>query len=236
MRALAIVHQADAGPGVFADAIEARGWRLTMWSPPMQPVPANGGAYDAVLAFGGAINPDEDDTHPWLASERAFLADVVDRGVPTLGVCLGAELLAQAGGGGARRAAEPEIGWREITLTEAGRDDPLLGPQAAPFEAFQWHSYESVPPPSAAALAETSGALGAFRLGETAWGIQFHAEVALVDAVRWIRDYRSDADAVRIGVDPDALLEETRKRIRESNRVGTAICERFVELAERASG
>jgi GMP synthase-like glutamine amidotransferase len=236
MRALAIVHQADAGPGVFADVIEARGWRLTMWSPPMQPMPVNGNAYDAVLAFGGAINPDEDDTHSWLASERAFVADIVDRGVPTLGVCLGAELLAQAGGGGARRAAEPEIGWREITLTEAGRDDPLLGPQEAPFEAFQWHSYESVPPPGAAALAESSGALAAFRLGESAWGIQFHAEVALVDAARWIRDYRSDADAVRIGVDPDALLAETASKIRASKALGAGICERFIDLAERTSG
>jgi GMP synthase-like glutamine amidotransferase len=235
MHALTIVHQADAGPGVFADVIGARGWRLTMWSPPTQPVPTDGGGYDAVLAFGGAVNPDDDETHPWLKTERSFLADVVDRGLPTLGICLGAEVLAQASGGQAPRT-EPEIGWREITVTEEGRSDALLGELASGFEAFQWHSYSSLPRAGAPELATSSAGPAAFRVGESAWGIQFHAEVTLVDAARWIRDYRSDADAVRIGVDPDALLAETASKIRASNALGAGICERFIDLAERTSG
>lgn len=231
MRALAIVHQADAGPGVFKDAIEGSGCELETWKPPSQPQPADVNRYDAVLTFGAAANPDQDADHPWMATERAFLADLIDRGTPTLAVCLGAELLAQAAGGEARRAAEPEIGWRQIALTEAATDDPLLSPLAASFEAFQWHSYESVPPAEAVPLATSDGRLAAFRVADRAWGIQFHAEVTVADVEHWIRDYRTDPDAVRIGLDAEPLLAETRGKIEDSNRLGTGVCERFLDLA-----
>ena len=176
------------------------------------------------------MNPDQDREHPWLTTERALLADLLDMGVPTLGVCLGAELLAQAAGGEARRA-DPEIGWREVRLTEAGTEDPLLAPAGPSFEAFQWHSFESAPPSAAIGLASSDAGLAAFRLGDHAWGIQFHAEVTLADAERWIRDYRTDPDAVRIGLDPEALVAETRAKIEASNALGTGICERFLGLA-----
>ncbi len=234
MRALAIVHQADAGPGVFADAIEERGWALSMWSPPTQPPPGDALEHDAVLAFGAAVNPDQDAGHPWLAAERTLLVDLLEAEMPILAVCLGSELLAQAAGGEAPRT-EPEIGWREISVTEAGEDDPLLGPTAPSFVAFQWHSYESAAPTDAALLATSDGRPAAYRVGQRAWGIQFHAEVARDDAVRWIRDYRTDPDAVRVGVEPKALIAEVEQRVEESNALGTGICERFLDLAAQAS-
>ena len=207
MRALAIVHQADAGPGVFTEAIDGRGWELSMWSPATQSPPDDAADHDAVLVFGAAVNPDQDAEHPWLATERSLLADLLEAEKPILAVCLGSELLAQAAGGEAPRT-QPEIGWREIALTDAGREDPLLAPLADSFLAFQWHSYESVPPPDGVRLATSDGRPAAYRAGPRAWGIQFHAEVTLDDAARWIRDYRTDADAVRIGIDPKALLAE----------------------------
>ncbi len=234
MRALAIVHQADAGPGVFADAIEERGWALSMWSPPTQPPPDDAFEHDAVLVFGAAVNPDQDAEHPWLAAERSLLADLLEAEMPILAVCLGSELLAQAAGGEAPRT-EPEIGWREIRVTEAGREDPLLAPIAPSFVAFQWHSYESAPPADATLLATSDGRPGAYRVGQRAWGIQFHAEVTRDDAERWIRDYRTDPDAVRIGVDPKALIAEVEERIEASNALGAGICERFLDLAASGS-
>jgi GMP synthase (glutamine-hydrolysing) len=235
VRALAIVHQADAGPGVFAGAVEARGWGLSMWSPPTQPAPPDAPGYDAVMVFGGAVDPDQDREHPWLADERALLASLVEEEMPILAVCLGAELLAQAAGGEAPRT-EPEIGWREIALTDTGGKDPLLAPIVEPFDAFQWHSFESAPPAEAARLATSDGRLAAYRVGERAWGIQFHAEVTRDDAARWIRDYRTDPDAVRIGIDPEALLADTEARIEASNALGVAICDRFLEIAAGRTG
>ena len=109
--------------------------------------------YDAVLTFGGAMHADQEDRHPWLRFEKDFLAAMLDDGMPVLAVCLGCQLLAEAAGGTARRASEPEIGWLEVEITEEGTDDPVIGPMAPRFTAFQWHSYEAVPPDGAAILA-----------------------------------------------------------------------------------
>jgi GMP synthase-like glutamine amidotransferase len=232
MRALAIVYQRDAGAGVFADAIASRGVALDSWmrtetsSPPGDPA-----AYDAVLSLGGSMHADQEDRHPWLRDEKALLAELLERRVPLLGVCLGGQLLAAAAGAPPRRSPEPEIGWREVALTAEGRDDPLLGPLASRFEAFEWHSYEFPLPAGATRLAESAACLQAFRLGDVAWAIQFHAEVSAEDADAWIDDYRSDEDAVRLGLDPEALRAETRTRIGAWNELGRELCGRFLDAA-----
>ena len=229
MRALSIAHQRDAGPGVFADAMRSRGVEHDIWlraeqdRPPEDPLD-----YDAVLVFGGAMHADHEDRHPWLADEKALLRELLDRGVPLLGVCLGSQLLAEAAGGSARRASAPEIGWHEVDVTAEGARDPVLGALAPKFTAFQWHSYEFTLPPGATCLARSAVCLQAFRL-ENATGIQFHAEVSPTDAKAWIDDYRSDEDAVRIGVDPDQLGRQTQELIGAWNDVGRALCERFLQ-------
>jgi GMP synthase (glutamine-hydrolysing) len=235
VRALAIVHQPDAGPGVFADAVVEAGWELETWAPPTQPQPADVNQFDAVLTFGGAMHPDQDDEHPWLATERQLLAKCIEQDVPLLGVCLGSELVAQAAGGDSVRMAAPEIGWFDVELTEAGTNDPLLAAFTPTFEAFQWHSYASSPPDGAVDLARSDAGLAAFRVGDRAWGIQFHAEVTAADLEHWIRDYRTDPDAVRVGIDPDALLAETRSKIAASSDLGAKLCAGFLEVARSQS-
>jgi len=147
--------------------------------------------------------------------------------VPLMGVCLGSQLVAEAAGVLVRRAAEPEIGWHEVEVTPEGARDPVLGPLAPHFTGFQWHSYEFQLPAGATPLARSDVCLQAFRLGK-ALAIQFHAEVSRADAEAWIDDYRSDEDAVRIGVDPDALRQRTRESIAAWNEAGRALCERFL--------
>jgi GMP synthase (glutamine-hydrolysing) len=231
MRALAITHQTDAGPGVFADEMRDRGVRLDEWllSERGTSPPAEIADYDAVLTFGGAMHADQEDHHPWLRFEKDFLAAMLDDGVPILAVCLGCQLLAEAAGGSARRASKPEIGWRDVEIAEAGSADPVIGSLAPRFTAFQWHSYEAVPPEGAVVLASSPICSQAYRIGDRTWGIQFHAEVTPADASKWIADYRSDEDAVRIGVDPEALRAETDGRIADWNRLGRELCGRFLD-------
>ena len=122
MRALAIVHQPDAGPGVFAEALAAKGVELDRWLIADAPAPADPGGYDAVLTFGGAMHTDHEADHPWLREEKSILADLIERRVPLLGMCLGCQLVAEAAGAKPRRASAPEIGWDEVELTpEAAR-------------------------------------------------------------------------------------------------------------------
>jgi GMP synthase-like glutamine amidotransferase len=229
MRVLAIVHQADAGPGVFSDAMRSRGAELDHWLIAEGPPPADPLTYDAVLTLGGAMHADQEAGHPWLAQEKALLADLIERGVPLLGMCLGCQLVAEAAGGSARRAREPEIGWHEVELTPEAKDDPLLAGLPRRFEAFQWHSYEAALPPGATVLATSPVCLQAYRLEGPAWGIQFHAEVSRADADRWIDDYRSDPDAVRIGLDPNTLREQTGTAIADWNELGRDLCGRFLD-------
>ena len=176
------------------------------------------------------MNAGEEDRHPWLTREKALLGELAAGAVPLLGVCLGAQLLAEAAGGQVRRAAEPEIGWREVTLEPAASSDPLLSALPNRLKTFQWHSYEAVPPPGATVLARSAVCSQAFRLQDRpAWGVQFHAEVTLEGAEAWIEGYRSDPDAA--GIDPVAFAEETREAIAEWNEVGHALCVRFLEVA-----
>jgi GMP synthase-like glutamine amidotransferase len=232
MRVLAIVHQADAGPGVFGEAIRGAGAKLDEWLLPEVAVPpADPFGYDAVLTLGGAMHADQAERHAWLAEENRLLAELIERGTPLLGLCLGGQLVAGAGGAAVRRAERPEIGWHPVELTAEGRADPLLGPLAPGFEAFQWHSYEFPLPPGAIALARSEVCLQAARVGERAWALQFHPEVSAADARAWIGDYRSDEDAVRIGIDPDALAAETEAKIAAWSELGRGLCRRWLAPA-----
>jgi GMP synthase-like glutamine amidotransferase len=231
MRALAIVHQSDAGPGVFAEAAREFGASLDEWLLPEDRPPADPFGYDAVMTFGGAMHVDQEQEHPWLVAEERLLAGLLEREVPLLGVCLGAELLAAAAGATVRRASAPEIGWYEVRPIGPAQPDPLLGPLAAPFEALEWHSYEFSLPPGATALAESDACLQAYRVGDRAWGIQFHAEVTGDALDSWIDDYRSDPDALTI--DPEHFRSSSRSRMEQWNGLGRELCGRFLAAARR---
>ena len=230
MRVLAIVHQADAGPGVFADRVRAHG-QLETWQPSEEADPPDLGEFDAALVLGGAMNVEETGRHPWIETEISLLVDLLARQTPTLGVCLGAQMLAAAAGAEVTRAPEPEIGWLDVELTGAGEADPVLSSLPDRFTAFQWHSYQCALPLGAALLARSPVCLQAYRVGDHAWGIQFHAEVTAADAQHWISDYRSDPDAVKMGLEPGPLHEETARRIAAWNEAGRELCDAFLDYA-----
>jgi GMP synthase-like glutamine amidotransferase len=234
VRVLAISHQADAGPGVFAEVARERGDELDEWVlPEGGTAPADPPSYDAVMVFGGSMHADQEANHPWLAGEKTLLRELLDAGVPLLGVCLGSQLVAEAAGAPAEPAPQPEIGWLEVELTAEGASDPLLAPLAPSFTAFQWHSYRSPLPPGAVALARSPVALQAYRAGERTWGIQFHAEVTERDAIGWTARHEEDPEAVEIGLDPDELMGSIREQIKGWNDVGRALCGRFLDVAKR---
>ena len=231
MKVLAAVNQDDAGPGLFADAVRDAGAELVEWRPRDGAPPSE--RFDALIVLGGAMHPDQDGEHPWLSDERRWLASLIERGVPALGVCLGAELLAQAAGWQAGPMRAPEIGWKEVVLTHAADADPLFSKLPRSFRSLQWHSYAALPPAGAPVLACSAAAAQGYRLGERAWGIQFHAEVTREIVAGWIDDARAtDADDVReAGVDLDELSAATEREIDAWNALGRELCTRFLQLA-----
>lgn len=230
MNVLAIIHGDRARSGVFGDVVRERGHRLEEWSLAWEePLPRPLDAYGAVLVFGGAMHADQDDRHPWLREETFFLERLLDLHIPVFGICLGAQLLAKAAHAEVGPAREPEIGWPTVELTEAGADDPVLGRLPRSFEAFQWHYYEHGVPAGGVELARNGVCTQGFRLGDSAWGVQFHPEVTLEQVEGWIGGREP------LPVDRGRLLEETRQRIAPWNALGRALCAGFVEAAERVA-
>ena len=231
MRVLSIVHERTAGSGVFAEVARAHHAELVEWMPALGGAPS-AGEFDAALVFGGATHADQELEYTWLQTEKQLLRELLLAAVPTLGVCLGAQLVAEVAGGGVVRMPAPEIGWTPVQLTAAARADALLGPLPRDFESFQWHSYEVLTPGGAVALARSAACLQAFRLASAPWwGIQFHAEATSETIAGWIEDYRSDPDAVRAERDWAALLAQTRREFANWNELGVGICERFLRHA-----
>jgi GMP synthase (glutamine-hydrolysing) len=227
MDVLAVIHGEKVRAGVFGDAVAARGHRLEEWSlawgtSPPRPLDA----YGAVLVFGGAMHADQEGHHPWLREENLFLQRLLDLHKPLLGICLGAQLLAKAAHAHVGPAKEPEIGWYSVELTDDARDDPVLGRLPARFDAFQWHYYAHALPAGAVELARNDLCTQAFRLGDSAWGVQFHPEVTLGQIESWMQD---DEPV------PPGLLDETRKRIDGWNELGRSLCDAFVGAAERVA-
>jgi len=225
MDVLAVIHGEKVRAGVFGDAVEARGHRLEEWSLAWgTSLPRPLDAYGAVLVFGGAMHADQEGHHPWLREENLFLQRLLDLHKPMLGICLGAQLLAKAAHADVGPAKEPEIGWYPVELTEDAADDPLFGLLPPRFDAFQWHYYEHGLPAGAVELARNDLCTQAFRLGDSAWGVQFHPEVTFAQVESWL----DDDEPV-----PPGLLDETRSRIGAWNELGKSLCDAFVGVAER---
>jgi GMP synthase (glutamine-hydrolysing) len=227
MDVLAVIHGEKVRAGVFGDAVAARGHRLEEWSLAWgTPLPRPVDAYGAVLVFGGAMHADQEGHHPWLREENMFLQRLLDLRKPVLGICLGAQLLAKAAHADVGPAREPEIGWFPVVLTDDAADDPVIGRMPEQFDAFQWHYYAHGLPAGAVELARNDVCTQAFRLGESAWGVQFHPEVTLAQVESWVQEDEP--------VPPD-LLEQTRARIAQWNDLGKTLCDAFVGVAERVT-
>jgi GMP synthase-like glutamine amidotransferase len=228
VRVLSVVHEADAGAGVFGDA----GAELVTWVPSAAPPPSIE-EIDAVMIFGGSMHVDQTDEHPWLEPEKRFLREALDRGVPILGVCLGIQLLSEVAGASPYRSPEPEIGWVDIEITDAGAADPLIGPLAPSVKLFTWHHYVAPLPPGAVELARTPHCVQAFRIeGKPAWGLQFHAEVTREDLFSWL-DGWGNSEAVHTALDPGPIRAASEQRIEGQNEIGRGIAARFLAEAAR---
>jgi GMP synthase-like glutamine amidotransferase len=188
---------------------------------------------DALMIFGGSMHVDQNGEHRWMDPEKEFIREALDRGTPMLGVCLGSQLLAEAAGAEPRRMDEPEIGWYDVEVTEAGAADPVVGPLAPSTKLFEWHHYMAPLPPGAVELARTPACVQAFRVdGKPAWGLQFHAEVTRENLMGWL-DGWENSEAVETDLDPDAIRAASERRIEEQNEIGRGLAERFLAEAAR---
>ena len=133
---------------------------------------------DALIVLGGSMGANDDGRYPFLSDLKKLICTVVDARIPYLGICLGGQLLAAAVGGTVVSGRWEELGTLNIALTEDGTADRLFSGIREIFSCFQWH-HDSFDIPEGGVLLAGSAACPhqAFRVGECAWGIQFHPEV-----------------------------------------------------------
>lgn len=189
--------------------------------------------YDGVVVLGGPMNVDEVSKFPHLGVELSVIEEAMSRELPVLGICLGSQLIAKVLGAPVMASPRQEIGWHEVSPTEAGRSDPLFQAFGEREIVFQWHRDTFELPRDAVHLAEGPNCTHqAFRFGENVYGIQFHMEVDTAMIERWLDnpDLRAEMLAATPGVDPDGVRSETRHHIERLGHLSDATFTRFVSL------
>jgi GMP synthase (glutamine-hydrolysing) len=225
MRILSMVHGQSARAELFEDVILAEGHELEEWPLIHEPAPPRPiDEYDAVIVLGGHMNVDQEARYPWLREENEVIRGLVERGVPFFGICLGGQLLAKATGAWVGRSPEPERGFTRTRLTDAAAADPVFGALPSEFDVFNLHGYAFDVPPNGVELARSRVCSQAFRVGDAAWGVQFHPEVHLATVQRWFADEETVNDGARV-------LGELEKRIEDWQRFGAALCRSFLAAA-----
>jgi GMP synthase-like glutamine amidotransferase len=200
------------------------------------PVPEAPDGYAAVIVLGGGMSAGDDAAAPWLPATRSLLSAATAAQVPSLGICLGAQLLAAALGGRVEPGTEgPEVGPGLLAKRDASADDPLF--RAVPFtpDVVQWHYDQISTLPAGATLLASSTRYPnqAFRIGRS-WGLQFHPETTPEMVRRWAGEDR--ARLAELGIDVDALLErwDLDQVHADLEEVWQPFAARFVEVVRAA--
>lgn len=147
---------------------------------------------DWLVVMGGPMSVNDEDLHPWLAVEKAFVREAIRAGKRVLGICLGAQLIASALGAKVYRNAVKEIGWYPIAPVPVADGDHAFRFSPGVL-AFHWHGETFDLPPGAVHLARSAGCEHqAFRIGERALGLQFHLETTPESVRALVANCRAD--------------------------------------------
>ncbi len=184
---LLVQHVAFEGPGAIATAVRDAGAELTILRMDRgDTLPSPDALRDVagLVVMGGPMSVHDDLV--WLAAERALLRAAVEAGRPVLGVCLGAQQLAATLGATVTRGPAPECGVGEVHLTTEAISDPVFGPAPTPLPCVHWHGETFGLPEGAVRLAGNAVYENqAFRVGDCAYGLQFHVEMTASLAAHW---------------------------------------------------
>ncbi|SFP11439.1 GMP synthase-Glutamine amidotransferase [Amycolatopsis arida] len=219
-------------PGALGEWLTEAGAELDVLRPHAERLPDDLTEHRGVVCLGGGMNAEDDVHHPWLAGVRRLLGTAAGTGVPTLGVCLGAQLLAVATGGTVRRGAHgPEVGPALVAKKDAAWVDPLFAELPLMPDVLQFHqdAIDRLPPGAELLASAPTYPHQAFRLSRCAYGLQFHIETTPEMVLGWAADAPAMAEHARPGtLDHDALAA-AHADIAETWR---PFAHRFVRLAD----
>ncbi len=203
-----IQHVAFEHGGVIAEVARDRGHEIRIYQAGVDDLslvatdPA-----DLLVVLGGPIGVYETEAYPWLEAELQVIRQRVEASLPTIGVCLGAQLIAAASGARVYPGAR-EIGWAPITATPAGLDSPLAALASADWQVLHWHGDTFDLPDGAERLASTDATPNqAYAIGKHVLALQFHPEVKAGDIETWLIGHT--VELAKAGVDPRTIRRRT---------------------------
>jgi GMP synthase (glutamine-hydrolysing) len=230
---LVVQPELDDPPHLFGEWLAEAGATLEVVHPYAGDAVPTLDGYAALLVLGGAPSANDDEVLTWIGPVKELIRDAVAEGVPTLGICLGHQLMGAALGGTVTpNPRGQQTGLLEVGWTEAARADRLFAGLATPRRGVQWN-YDLVvePPAGAVVLAETgAGEAQVVRYAPDAWGVQLHPEVDEAIVGTWVTDAERSELAGR-GLDADALLLEIKEARAELDQAWAPLAAGFVDVA-----
>jgi GMP synthase-like glutamine amidotransferase len=222
-------HAAHETPGLIAEWAHERdhtvsGSRLYLG----EPIPRLE-YMDMLIVLGGPMSVHNTGTCPWLKEEKHFIERAIENNTPILGICLGAQLIAEVLGADVYPMNHKEIGFYPVTLTPDGQHHPVASALPHHFTAFHWHGETFTIPQSAQLISRSNACLHqGFTLGENIVGLQFHPEVTPKMVENFVTAGEAELDGARYTQDASTMLEKA-----DSNELRGALFELLDRLATR---
>jgi len=233
MAVLVLQNIACEGPGLLAPILESKGLSPHIAMMGQGGPPPSVTQFQGLVVLGGPMNVDEEERYPFLRDEVKVLQQALRTGIPVLGICLGAQLLAKALGARVYPARSREIGFSRVQLTEEGGRDPLFRTQGRFMTVFQWHGDTFDLPKDAVTLASSAVCpQQAFRYGRAAYGLQFHLEVTPGMVTSWVREYLPDLVVAGLQDKGQDMVSEARTRAHDLAQQADEVFGAFAAIVE----
>ncbi|MFZ0697919.1 MAG: type 1 glutamine amidotransferase [Nitrososphaeraceae archaeon] len=211
--------------GALEEPLRSEGYELYEIQAPSDQIPKGADEFNAIIILGGPMSVYEG--IEYLKKEQALIWDANQKQVPTLGICLGSQLIAGALGGTVHRGIKKEIGWHDIHITSAGLNGLFKGFGQKDLRVFQWHGDTYTLPPNTKILAYSDLYPQAFQIG-SAYGLQFHLEVTMGMIRTWLEKYKKET--TKEGLNANSILPRKEDEIQELNTKCKKVWSNFSEI------
>lgn len=229
---IVIQHEPDVPPGVVADVLdrhEVRSRTVHAWDDTEWPSLAQ---TDALVVLGGAMNVDETDQHPFLHNSRSLMRGALDNGVPTLGICLGSQMMARMLGAKVYRAPSRKARFAPVIPDPVATVDPVARPFATGIPVLQFHEDTfDLPAGTTRLFSNDDGLVQGFRYEGFAYALQFHPEVSPADIVAWCDAIGPEELAEEWGTTKEQLMAEAGRYLNDQKEAGFRSVEEFLRVA-----
>lgn len=229
---IVIQHEPDVPPGVVADVLDlhevrsrtVRAWDHTEW-PSLAET-------DALVVLGGAMNVDETDQHPYLHQSRSLMRAALDNGVPTLGICLGSQMMARMLGARVYRSPTRKARFAPVVPDPAATEDPVARPFATGIPVLQFHEDTfDLPAGTTRLFSNDEGLVQGFRYGDSGYALQFHPEVSPADIVAWCDAIGPEDLEKAWGTTKERLMAQADRYLDDQKEAGFRSVKAFLRVA-----